>query len=209
MPVPSCRDCNVRWKKIEEEIGRDFMMIFEPNHPAAAGVYARLSRGWDASRAHGEEDARHRLGLAKKLMRTMAWAEPAQGRPQVAVEYADGSQEPASPARGMDQGNLNAITEKFVRGVNFAETGSLLGDIDVGAFMIPNEHLQIVNPRAAELDPSLLAVMRGQPIETKYGCGFWHRHPYTLKRGALWGFLLWGHIEVLACVLPRTIVLAR
>jgi hypothetical protein len=122
LTVPSCRACNERWKGIEESVGHDLLMVFDPDHPDADGVLDSIMRGWDPGSTTDQREAERRSGRANAILKTTVWAKPHDRAPPLPVQLPDGSVALSSPAREIDSRALNDLAEKFIRGVYFRES---------------------------------------------------------------------------------------
>jgi hypothetical protein len=117
---------------------------------------------------------------------------------QVLIRPALGLQFRASPVRAIEKPGQRALAEKFVRGLHFAETGTLLGDIDVRAAIVHNRG---PDPNAAHWAP-LFDLLRQVPSDERLGPGLWYRR-YDGTNISDWAFLLWGSVEIVALVKPH------
>jgi hypothetical protein len=195
LTVPACRACNERFKRHEESVGHDLIMVADSARPEAAGVHERLSKSWRADQAKTAKEGKHRLIKANRIWRTMRWADPAPGGPHVQIHSASGLVLRVSPARAIEKPGLKALAEKFIRGLHFGETGELLGPLEVLASMV---HDRGPEPNAAEWAPMFKAV-QSEPVDQRLGPGFWYRR-YHGSGISFWAFLLWGDVIIAALV---------
>jgi len=210
LTVPSCRACNQRWQQIEETVGHDLLMICDAEHPDATGVVERIIKGWDASRAKNERDARHREGRARRILKTIRWEKAHEEAPQVEAKLADGTSVRLSPAREIDSRALNALAEKFIRGLHYGEgQGEVPLDRIVRAFIVPTEKVKMVAQATPFVLPEILVQgIARLPVKDQLRPGLVYRWAST-EAGSIWSFRLWGHVDILAaCDAPR-VVLAR
>jgi hypothetical protein len=91
---------------------------------------------------------------------------------------------------------LNALSEKFIRGLHFGETGELCGKLEVRATVV---HDRGPEPNAAEWAPIFKAVRSVVPIDQRLGPGLWYFR-YHGAESSLWAFLLWGDVTIAAQV---------
>lgn len=210
LTVPACHSCNSRWQRVEESVGHDLLMICDDKHPDIAGVLERITNGWDAARAKDPKDAEFRQRRAKGILQSTRWVAARDDSPQVPFIGADGAVVNASPAREIDPTSLNALAEKFVRGLYFAEgKGDLALDTGVRAILVPNDSIKAV-PREPPLDypESMVRLVNSLPINDRMRPGFLYRWAQA-STGSLWCFQLWGHITILAVSQRALIAPAR
>jgi hypothetical protein len=190
LTVPSCRRCGAKLKKAEEQVAFMLMMArgFDHDHPAAAGVYERVRKTWNAAAAKTPRERKHR---AQKLRSVMTRVRPvvvppeqAIGAPVIKTRTPAGLWVDAAVAIKFRRSDLDAVAEKFVRGLHYDRTKVLLPiGTKFTSFEPPEEIMQQVAAqlRGGALSDGLLY----RYIESENGDG-----------RALWFFLLWGQVKI-------------
>jgi hypothetical protein len=213
LTVPSCGPCNDRWQKIEESVREKLITVCNPEHPDAAGIFDRVSRGWDPSQGKSERDAKARERQGQRLVSSILLAPPLAGRAQETVTLPDGSAAVVGLAREVKGAELNALAEKFIRGLHFSHTEKLLKPFDVAALLLPSEHMVPTpnSPALPELNPPVLNAIASLRMEERLAPGLRYGREYFRdgkRMGHVWRFLVWGHVEIVALALQRMIELA-
>jgi hypothetical protein len=211
--VPSCGPCNDRWQKVEESVRGKLITVCNPEHSEAKGIFERVSRGWDRSRGKNDRDAARREREGRRLISSMLLVPPHPDRAQETIVLPDGSTQLVGLAREVDGTELNALAEKFVRGLHYSETGKLLKPFDVAALLLSNEHLVPTpgSPPLPPLDPSVVGALSALRMNTSLAPGLRYGREYFRDRKRkthLWVFLIWGHVEIVAVVVHRMVELA-
>ena len=199
LKVPSCGRCNDEWEKVERALGQELVMSVTRGTPGVAGVAERLTRSWQPQRAKNEKDRRHRTARLLKVERTMTWAPPTPGKPQVIVRTQAGLYFRASPARRLDPSLRRRIAEKFIRGLHYAETGAPLGDVTVHAEMLINKPVP-TEWRGVEV------ILGSVAPNDSLGPGFSYKSFHGAD-GSLWAFVIWGQILIISVAVPSGFVL--
>lgn len=203
LKVPSCSDCNRQFGAIEERLVRSLIMGLHPGNPTARGVRERVFNGMNWLRAKGKSevartrDARARMGAWNKF----------KGRTQVVL--ADDSHQAFPTAyrrkpymlqneaglwiKGMgtvsfDPADLNAITEKFAKGVYYLKRGIPLPST------VPID-TQLVDWQTAQ-DVIREARWPQQGIHPSFT--YWGNVATEDPLASLWFFRLWGEY-MLSC----------
>lgn len=195
LTVPSCHACNKRLEVVERIVGHDLLIVVDPHIPGCEGVAARINRSWQPMTGKSDREWRVRAGNALKILRTMAWAPPVPGRPQVEVRTAAGVVFHASPARRLERAPIRVLAEKFLRGLHYAERCELLGDLRVEAFLATPDRIK--DSELAEV----WAFLESLPIRQDLGPGFWWRG-HVQPDGSAWAFRLWGQATIVAIATP-------
>jgi hypothetical protein len=193
LTVPSCKPCNTRWKKVEEGVAQELLLVVDPTRSEIAGAHERLSRAWLTQGAKNERDRKHRHGKAQKILKTMAWVPTVQGRPRVTVRMPSGIVVPRAPARSIENEPIRLLSEKFIRGLHYAETGARLEGVGFQALLLHGERQK--NP--AESLQAVLTVLGQLPIDQSLGPGFWFRRHHESSI-SVWAFLIWGQVTIIA-----------
>jgi hypothetical protein len=186
-------------------------MICDAEHPDAAGVVERITKGWDSSRGKSPRDAVHRHRRAERIFKSIRWEAAHPTGPQVPFELPDGTVRHFSPAREFDPKALDALAEKFIRGLHYAEDK---GDIPlsniVKAHLVPTGGLNMVpqGPRAAYPE-AIVRLVNSLPTNDRLRPGFLYRWANVKKDASVWCFRLWGHLTILAACDPARVILAR
>lgn len=195
LTVPSCRPCGAKLKKAEEQIAFALMMAkgFDHGHPAAAGVYERVRKTWNAAAAKTPRERRHR---AQKLQSVMTRVRPvlvppdqALGSARIQARTASGLLVDAAVAIKFRRSDLDAVAEKFVRGLHYHRTKAMLPVATKFTSFEPPEEImqQATQLRGGELSDGLLY----RCSESEDGDG-----------RAIWFFLLWGQVKIGVFVEP-------
>jgi hypothetical protein len=190
LKVPSCGRCNDEWEKVERRLGQELAMAVTPGAPEVAGVVERLNRSWQPAQARKPKDREHRAARLQSMARTMKWAPPTLGKPQVTVRTPAGILLRASPARLIDAPLRRLMAEKLIRGLHYAETKTPLDDLTVHAKMLINE------PVPYELR-DVEAILGGIPPDDRLGPGFSYKRLHA-ERISLWAFLIWGQVLIIS-----------
>jgi hypothetical protein len=212
LTVPSCGPCNDRWQKVEEAVRDKLITVCEAEHPDAAGIFDRVSRGWDASKGKNEKDAKIRECQGRRLASSILFAPPMPDRAQETITQPDGSTVVVGLAREVDGAELNALSEKFIRGLHYARTGKLLTPFDVAALLLPNEHLVPTpgSPPLPPLDPAVVKAIASLRMDTSLAPGLRYGQEYFRdgkRKTHLWGFVIWGHVQIVAVAVHRMVEL--
>jgi hypothetical protein len=103
---------------------------FDRDHPAAAGVYERVRKTWDAAAAKTPRERRHRLrrqqSILSRVQPVVVPRDAAIGTARVKARTAAGLIVDATVALKFHRSDLDAIGEKFVRGLCHQLFGKLL-----------------------------------------------------------------------------------
>ncbi len=191
--VPACDPCNQRWSRIEVLFAEEYLLGLDPNAPQIAGVAERLTRAWQVEKAKGPRDAKHRMGKALKLAKTMKWTDPIPGAPQRWIRTPAGLYLKVSPVREIPPNLRRSIAEKFIRGFHFVESGKPSPDFELVCTSGPT------------------AALIGQPeFQGLLGAMTWRDHLapgliYGWLDGAemsFWAFHLWGQLTLFAFASP-------
>jgi len=193
LTVPSCKACGARLKKAEEQAAFALAMAIDRDHPAAAGVYERVRKTWNAAEAKTPRERRHRARKIQSVMtRVQAVVVPpdkALGAPIIKARTAAGLWVDAAIGIKFRRMDLDTVAEKFVRGLHYDRTKALL---PVGtaftSFEPPEETMQ----QAAQLPGGELSIgLLYRYSESEDGTG-----------RAIWFFLLWGQVKIGVFVEP-------
>lgn len=120
--IPSCLPCNKRYSKIEGDLLIRVGLALDPNNAASASIVDAALRALDPNAGREERDAKHRLARRDKIK-----AELLHGGqiPQDAVIPGLGERwnRPIEEHVGVlvDAESLEAMTEKFVRGLTYMQ----------------------------------------------------------------------------------------
>lgn len=123
--VPSCRDCNNRFSKIEDEVLNRLAWCMNPADDAVRHIIDKARRSIDPRRAKSSHDLVHRLNRRFALQRNVVdIADPtvAGVLPSFRRNFDEGSRwgvlVPAGP--------LEELVTKWIRGVHYCEFGQLV-----------------------------------------------------------------------------------
>lgn len=195
--VPSCSACNRQLGKIEERLVRSLIMGLTPENPASHGVRERVFNGMNWLRAKGKtvdaqaRDARARSGAWNRFMgRTqVVLAEeqldvfPTRNPPQPSlIQNRVGLWVRGTGAVSFDPSDLQALGEKFARGVFRLRTGQPL-------------------PKGIPMDVRPVGWLTAQEIIERMGWPPLGKHPSFIFWGnvttedavaSMWFFQMWG-----------------
>src|SRR5262249_364511 len=74
--IPSCRECNERLGKIENDLIGRVALTLDPKNPASKGLSVKALRAINPAAARDEGDAAARDARAKKILAEMIKGEP-------------------------------------------------------------------------------------------------------------------------------------
>jgi hypothetical protein len=169
LTVPACRSCNERFKRAEEDFAQAVVMGLDSTRPEAAGVYERLSGSWKPSRAMPGRDFRHRVSRRQSILRNAVWSDPLPGATTMLVRTPSGLVVRAAPTSPLDQGVVNLVVEKLVRGLCYQETGAALGPLRIEATIVTK---QFVHEGGNELQQFFVQIA-SMPMDKRLGPGLW------------------------------------
>jgi hypothetical protein len=126
--VPSCMRCNRDYGRAEERLFLPFACAL-PANEGNASVFERAKRGADASAARDTRDASHRAARLRRFTEKSGVASPTetpnnaawttQGRPTGVIRTPSGLVVRGSITMEIDQGALDALSAKFIRGIYY------------------------------------------------------------------------------------------
>jgi hypothetical protein len=166
------------------------MLVANTAAPEIAGVWERLTRSWRDPSPFAP-DAKHRIGKLLKIRDTMVWAAPHHGAPQVQVRTPAGIIVRASPARTLKVETRRSITEKFIRGFHFAETGSRAGAFKLETFL----------KRNSEVEQPLITLVSLAEKHPDLAPGLFYARLHGPET-SFWAFHIWGQFNLFAMTTP-------
>lgn len=201
--VPSCRECNRRYGRLEERLQRVWAAGIDPRHPAVRGIWPRVLRSMSADAARDLRDKsfrfRNRSDFHRRL-RVVPAAEgaafPGLGHKRVSwVPNDSGLLTKGSVGAAFASKDVAGITKKFVRGLyRFHCQVVLPKKVLIETFVIDEEawedFFEFIRDRG--LSP------RGAPPGFFYWYGLAEEDPAA----SLWCFVVWGHICLQALTRP-------
>jgi hypothetical protein len=118
--VPSCKPCNNRLGKIEENLLIKLGLCLDPRDLKSLGIPDRVLRSLNPSFGRNDRDRKHRLAKREKVIREVKIF---QGLPQEGIfpnfgplpdqEYQE------YPAVMLEEDEINQFSEKIVRGIAY------------------------------------------------------------------------------------------
>jgi hypothetical protein len=195
LTVPSCGPCNRRWHKVEDRLLFELSVVIDPDAPEASGIWERQLRALTAEKGRNADDAKHRSRRATKLIQTIKWFVPGvPGTYEVPLPGAAGLTATGTPARAIEHALWAGISEKFIKGLHYAETGRALGKIDV---RVEAGGRWMLNVRDPAVRKAFLAVPLNRAVAPAFTYGRVH-----FAQASAWRFCIWNQIAVFAITEP-------
>ncbi len=193
--VPSCRDCNHTFSKIEEDIGLRIAMCLDREDPAAAGIVEKALRAIDPSQGRDETDQLARQRKGQKLraaMREMMSLPQSGVLPSFQTNWDLGSR----TVTLLPADDLHNLVKKWVRGVHFATLGRLIKqDENIDIFHLPEETAE---EAFRDIKPRATLLRKGPGIEVMQASASESGQTRTL-----YAFNIWDQYQVYASVDER------
>jgi hypothetical protein len=185
--MPSCEECNKRYKKIEEDLQLRLVLALDPNAPEASGIVERVHRPIDPSRGRDEKDRSER---AKRRMKLRAIVIPRGAASDDSIypnfgPYPELAPEDVIPI-GFPRDSLQALAEKIVRGAVCVLDRTFL-PADTEITLLPPMHEDDARPL----------------INTITRNGEWHSLGPGFRFGRGEGFFaiqIWGQLWIYGCI---------
>jgi len=193
-------------------VGETLIALGDADHPDATGIFDRATRSWDAAHGKDPRDSKFRERRGRRFIASILTAPPIADRAQETVRLADGTTAVVGLALELNGAKLNALAEKWIRGLFYADTRRILNeDLDVVAFMPPSEHLVPVpgaDKPPPKLEPVVANALDSLKLSQRVAPGL--RYGWCLERDAkrsvlLWKFVVWGHVTIVAIAMPRLV----
>lgn len=194
LTVPSCGPCNRRWHKLEDRLLLELSVVIDPDGPEASGIWERQLRSLTAEKGRNADDARHRSRRATRLIQTIKWFVPGvPGTYEIPLPGAAGLTRKGTPTRAIEHGLWTGISEKFIRGLHYAETGQALGQLGVRA--------KAGGWMSNASDPALRQVLLALPLDRVVAPAFSYGRVHFAQLSA-WRFCIWNQIAIAAIAEP-------
>ena len=190
--VPSCRSCNHKYGRFEDDIGLRMAMCVDPEDPAAAGIYAKAKRAIDPTEGRNEKDRLARKRKREKLLgefRVMR-SLPTHGLlPSFQPNWDNGSR----LAIFVSAKDLESLVKKWVRGIHYLTLDRLIKRDD---------DIDILHVRDDVADEAFREIKHRATFLRK-GPGVVIMQATASEKGesmTLYGFEIWGQYRVYASV---------
>ena len=122
--VPACKECNRKYKPIEEDLRLRIGLCLDPNNPSSLGIPERTIRSVDPNSGRDENDKYQRMQKRQSLLKKIMHA---KRLPLNSIYPGFGPQEGKNfeeqDAITVSADNLRMFGEKLVRGIAFSQKG--------------------------------------------------------------------------------------
>lgn len=193
--VPSCRDCNHKFSKIEEDVGLRMAMCLDRKNPAATGIVEKALRAIDPSQGKNEKDQLARKRKRQKLLaerHEMTRLPPSGVLPSFQANWDIGSR----TAFLVPADALHSLIKKWARGVHFATLGRLIKrDENIDIFHLPEETAE---EAFRDIKPHATLLRKGPGVEVMQASASESGQTRTL-----YAFKIWDQYQVYALVDER------
>jgi hypothetical protein len=196
LTVPACKKCGAELKKAEQQMAFALMMAkgFDRDHPAAAGVYERVRKTWDAVAAKTPRERHHRAqhlySVLTRVQPVVVPPEQAIGAPRIKFRTPAGLVIDAVVGLKFRRSDFDAVAGKFVRGLHYHRTKTLL---PVGTKFTSFE------------PPDEVMRQSGQQLpggELSRGLSYRYSESEDGDGRAIWFFYLWEQVQMGVLVEP-------
>lgn len=125
--IPTCKECNSEYGRIEEDLMVLLSFAVEPRTPASSGIYERAMRSIDESKGRGKRDRLARRARKERIMEYLTFGHdiPEQGiYPYLGERWGRPKSEQVAvrlPAK-----HIERLCEKIVRGIHYLEHQELI-----------------------------------------------------------------------------------
>ena len=191
--IPSCRECNGRYGKIEDDFLTRLALCLDPHSSSAEGLPERALRAINPSKARSERDRGHRQARRSKLRRqTFVASEFPRSAFLPDLEIPAGAEGPTPLVVGIPAASIEAIGEKFARGITFLLQGLYIDTTHTIRTLVLSEN------QSAEIK----RVVRSAGVELPCGPGFQLRKTVAQDDpvSGLFEIVLWNRLPIYATV---------
>lgn len=116
--VPSCRECNSSFGKLEQEILIFAALCFDPNNPTTKTISDRALRSINANAGRNERDRNARLKKAESIFTKAFPVSDSNKKPFPGFGYHEGYPEESQVGIDVPKG-LWEIGKKFIKGIEY------------------------------------------------------------------------------------------
>jgi hypothetical protein len=192
--VPSCRPCNTRYSKLEDDFKIRLAFCVDPANPAAQGVYERARRALDPHMGKNPTDRRLRRERKKKIYKDLLDFDT---QPQGVLPFSAKNFDRGSRLGILISKDLDKLIEKWVKGLHFLLFSRYITDKDTIEIMHADDELFIrtVGP----FSQHATAVRKGPGVEVTYLSAEEGQERHTLYR-----FNIWAQFQTYAYVVDQT-----
>ncbi len=136
--IPSCKPCNDKYGRLEEELGHLLSFVIDPRRKEARGIYKRMVRAYQPKYAKNDKDRRMREKKQAKLLTMIVRGDkiPTKG---IYPGLEERWNRPPSEriAFKIPEKFIARIAEKIVRGITYIESGKFIGpDYEIQHYVV-------------------------------------------------------------------------
>jgi hypothetical protein len=127
--IPSCKQCNKDYGKLEEELLIKIGLCLDPSDYRSSGIADKVLRALNPSFAHSNKDRRVREGKRRKILREAMQGDqiPFQGLFPNFDRADPGWTEPPIAVL-LKADDIRKFTTKIVKGITFIEDGYIINE---------------------------------------------------------------------------------